>query len=246
MAERRLTQKDIKQPDQFISFSIQAVEWAKGHTAHILYGALGVVIIIGLVIGWGIWQTQRRHTAEVLLYEAVRLLKNNENTATEQAREQLQRITRDYGATPAAALAAWHLGHLYLQRGDYAAALSAYEQAHHWSPAGHTLLLPSLITLNIAYAQEGLGNYEKARASFEAVVQSTADWLHGEAFLGVGRCYEKTGAAAKALATYEQALSKATVSGAIRQQIEERQAAIRTPQVSQNPPAASDTGVKSQ
>jgi predicted negative regulator of RcsB-dependent stress response len=246
VAERRLTQKDIKQPDQFISFSIQAVEWAKAHTTYILYGTLGVVVVIGLVIGWSIWQTQRRHTAEVLLYEAVRLLKNNENSASEQAQEQLQRITRDYGATPAAALAAWHLGHLYLQRGDYAAALAAYEQAQHWSPAGHSLLVPPLITLNIAYAQEGIGNYEKAIASFEAVVQSAADWLHGEAFLGIGRCYEKTGATAKALATYEQALSKATVSGAVRQQIEERQASIRTPQVSQNPPAASDTGVKAQ
>jgi predicted negative regulator of RcsB-dependent stress response len=245
VAERRLTQKDIKQPDQFISFSVQVLTWAKDHTTHLLFGALGVVIIIGLIIGWSIWQTQQQRTAEVLLYDAVRLLKNNEIAATEQVRGQLQRITRDYGATPAAALAAWYLGHLYFQRGDYTAALAAYEQARQWSLKGQALLIPPLITLDIGYAQEATGNCERAISSFAAVVQSTADWLHGEAFLGIGRCYEATGATAKALATYEQALSKATISGAMRQQIEERQALIRMTQSAPSPPTASETGTTS-
>jgi predicted negative regulator of RcsB-dependent stress response len=247
MVERRLTQKDIKQPDQFISFSIQAIAWAKSHTTYILYGLLGMVVGIGLIIGWSIWQTQRRHTAEVLLYEAMTLLKNDEKATggvaavSGQGQEQLQHITHDYRATPAAALAAWHLGHLHFKQGDFGAALAAYEQSRHWLPTGHTQIIPPLITLNIGYAQEAKGSCNNAIPSFEAVVKSTADWLHSEAFLGIGRCYEQTGEPTKALATYDRALSTTAVSGAIRQQIEERRTLLHTTQLSQRPPQALDT-----
>lgn len=243
MAERRLTQKDIKQPDQFITFSVQAFDWAKIHAMHLLYGLLGVLVVIGLLIAWNLWQTQRQQTAERLLYAAVNTLKNDEKsseTTTPLAvQEQLQRIIRDYKATPAAALAAWHLGHAYFKQGDFAAALASYEQARDWSRHGTDMLMPLLVTLNMGYAEEAKGNYSNAIARFEEVTRSTATWLHGEAFLGMARCYEKTGAPAKALETYERALNAMAVSGAIRQQIEERQAWLRSSMQAaapQNPP----------
>jgi predicted negative regulator of RcsB-dependent stress response len=253
VAERRLTHKDIKQPDQFITFSVQALTWAKSRVMYMLAGTLGVVVIIGLIIGWNVWQAQRQRTAEVLLYEALRPLKTDDRASggvtaetEKQVLEQLQRLTRDYRATPAAAMAAWHLGHLHYKQGDYTAALTAYEQARQWLPEGHDLFMPRLITLNIGYAQEARGHCDQAITSYEAVAQSAAEWLHGEAFLSIGRCYEKTGAPAKALAAYDQALSKTTISGAIRQQLEDRQAALRPPQTSQSPPSAADTGSSSQ
>jgi tetratricopeptide (TPR) repeat protein len=119
--------------------------------------------------------------------------------------------------------------------------LAAYEQAHSWLPTGHKQIMPSLITLNIGYAQEAKGSCDNAITSFEAVVKATADWLHGEAFLGIGRCYEKMGESTKALATYERALSSTAISGAARQQIEERQTALQTTQLSQSQTQAPDT-----
>lgn len=243
MAERRLTHKDIKQPDQFVVLSVQAIEWIKSHTRLLLYGALGVAVLIGLGAGWSIWQSQRQQKAEALLYSALQQLKSGDKTAdSPAAREQLQRLMREYSGTPAAASAAWQLGHIYFRHGEYADALAAYEQAQRWLPRGQELVTTSLLTLNIAYAQEAQGSYPRAIASFEEVVRSPADWLHGEAFLGIGRAYEKTGEAAKALATYERALGAATVTGTVRQQIEERQTALRSPWSSQSVAPASDAG----
>ena len=231
MAERRLTQKDIKQPDQFITFSVQALAWTKSHAMLLLYGVLGLLVVIGILVGWNLWQTQRQQTAERLLYAAVQPLKNEEKNAEpavqSSVQEQLQRLIRDYGATPAAALAAWHLGHLQFKQGNFAAALASYEQAQGWLRRGSDAFMPVLVTLNIAYAEEAKESCEKAMRSFEAVIQSTATWLHGEAFLGLARCQEKSGASAKALETYERALRAVAVSGAARQQIEERQAWLR-------------------
>ena len=43
MAEQRLSRKEIRQPDQFISFSVQALNWAQEHSRYLIYGALAVV-----------------------------------------------------------------------------------------------------------------------------------------------------------------------------------------------------------
>lgn len=240
MAKRRLTPKEIKEPDQFISSSVRILEWAKNYARYIFYGILGIVVIVGVVVGWSMWQKQRWQKAEALLYEAVQRLnsaeKTMEKTAIAQVMAQFQHITRDYGATPASAMAYWHLGHLHFKQGDYTAALASYEQAQRRFPATHDLLMPALITLNIGYAQEARGTCEEAVASFETLLRSSANWVRGEAFLGIGRCYEKQGMAAKALATYERALSDATINSAVRQKIEERQALLRT---AQTPPETS-------
>jgi predicted negative regulator of RcsB-dependent stress response len=226
VAKRRLTRKEIKQPDQFVSSSVRVIAWTKGHTKYLLYGALGVMVITGLVVGWAIWQKQQRQQAEVLLYEAIKGLNSTDKSArtlaAEQALEPLQHLTQRYRETPAAALAYWHLGHLQFEQGHYTAALAAYEQARRLLPSNRGLLLPTLVGLNIGYAQESTGACHDAMASFETVLQSSVEWLHGEAFLGIGRCYEQMGATEKALDTYSRALSHTAVNGTARQAIEER------------------------
>jgi tetratricopeptide (TPR) repeat protein len=234
---QRLTRKEIKQPDQFISYTAQAINWAKEHTKQLSYGALGVLIIIGLTAGWSAWQRQRHRKAEVLLYQAVKLLNTSRgdtadtNTTAkpdlEKAMQQLQSITRDYRGTQASAMAHWYLGHLYFERGDYAAALAAYEQTRRALASDNQRLMPALVSLDMGYAQEASGACDKAIASYENVLQSSAAWLRGEAFLGMGRCYERTGATDKALAIYDRALSDPEVNDTVRQHIEERQAYLQ-------------------
>jgi predicted negative regulator of RcsB-dependent stress response len=236
VARRRLTRKEIKQPDQFVSSTAQIADWVAAHLRHVLYAGLGVLVIIGLAIGWSAWQRHRQQKAEALLYGVVKLLNASENASdgqvaekpdVERAMQQLHMITRDYRGTRASALAYWYLGHLYFERGAYTEALASYEQTRRLLVHDNQRLIPALITLNIGYAQEASGNCDEAIVSFDQVLQSSAEWLRGETFLGMGRCYESTDAAEKAMTLYDRALSDAAVSGASRQQIEERQARLQ-------------------
>lgn len=237
MARQRLTQKEIKQPDQFISVTVRILDWAKTHVVHLLYGAVGVVIVVVLVVAWSAWQASRYKSAEVLLYEAVKLLEANEaathegeqSAAQDQdaAVEKLKRIVDEYGGTPAAPMAYWYLGHYYYAQADFGAALSAYQRAQELLRHDEQRLLPALVTLNIAYAQEASGACDQAIVSFEKVLQSPVVWIHGEAFLGAGRCHESMGAIGQAQEVYAQALSEEAVQGAIRQRLEERLSALK-------------------
>jgi tetratricopeptide (TPR) repeat protein len=232
VAKRHLTRKEIKQPDQFVSYTVRLIEWVKSHANYLLYGMLGIAVIVGLLVVWALWKEQQQQQAEILLYEAVKILNpdgEREDSRYGQALAQLQRITEEFGTTPAAASAYWHLGHLYYDERDFTAALTAYRQAQRRFSHHHGLFIPVLITLDIGYAQEASGLYDIAIDSFEQVLQSSAHWLRGEAFLGLGRCYEKNGATAKAITTYERALTDNTVDTMSRKKIEEHLAQLRAP-----------------
>jgi predicted negative regulator of RcsB-dependent stress response len=231
VAKRHLTRKEIKQPDQFVSYSVWVMEWTRSHRNYLLYGVLGIIIIVGLLVAWSFWQQQRRQEADILLYEAVKMLNpdgTHETSTSGQVLTQFRRITTEYSSTPASAFAHWYLGHLYYDQGDFTAALAAYQQAQRRFSRHRDLFMLGIITLNIGYTQEASGLCDAAVGNFEQVVQSSANWLHGEAFLGTGRCYEKQGALAEAKATYDRALSNNTVDTTVLQKIEEQRARLGT------------------
>ena len=226
VAEQRLSRKELRQPDQFVSLSVQIVAWIKAHTVLLMYGIGVVVVAATLVTGWWAWQKHREQQAGIALYEATKFMRTPANRS--KAVEQLQKLVSDYRGTAAAALAYWHLGHLYFEGENYPAALTAYKQAQQrWRKADQPLMV-ALVTLDVAYAQEASGACDSdAITSFEAVLQLPAHWLRGEAYLGVGRCHEKTGASRKAVAIYERALSDKALDEVSRQMISERLALLQ-------------------
>jgi cytochrome c-type biogenesis protein CcmH/NrfG len=120
-------------------------------------------------------------------------------------------------------LAYWYLGHLYFEGEDYPAALIAYRQAQERLSKADQPLMVALVTLDVAYAHEASGACDPgAITGFDAVLQLPAHWLRGEAYLGIGRCHEKTGATGKAVAIYERVLSDREIDEVTRQIISER------------------------
>ena len=226
MAEQRLSRKELRQPDQFVSLSVQIVAWIKAHTVLLMYGIGVVAVAATLMTGWWAWQKHREQQAGIALYEATKFMRTPSNRS--KAVEQLQKLVSDYKGTAATALAYWHLGHLYFEGEKYPAALTAYRQAQQrLSKAGQPLMV-ALTTLDVAYVQEASGACDPdAITSFEAVLQLPAHWLRGEAYLGVGRCHEKTGASHKAVAIYERALSDKAIDEVSRQMISERLALLQ-------------------
>jgi tetratricopeptide (TPR) repeat protein len=144
--------------------------------------------------------------------------------------EHLQKLISDYGNTGAAALAHWHLGHLYFEGEDYTAALTAYRKVQQQFSKASQPLMVALVTLDVAYAHEAGGACDpEAITSFEDVLQLPAHWLRGEAYLGIGRCHENTGASHKAVAVYERALSDGAISEFTRQMLSEHIAFLQLP-----------------
>jgi predicted negative regulator of RcsB-dependent stress response len=227
VAEQRLSRKEIRQPDQFVSLSVQIAAWIQEHTSSLVYGVVAVAVGITLITGWWAWQKHREQQADIALYEAAKFMHMPSANRT-KAVEQLQKLVSEYGGTASAAMAYWHLGHLHFEGENYPAALTAYRQTQQRLSKDAQPLMVALVTLDVAYAQEASGTCDPdAITSFEAVLQLSAPWLRREAYLGIGRCYEYTGAPHKAVALYERALSDKEIDEVTRQMISERLAFLQ-------------------
>jgi len=209
--------------------SVHIIEWMKEHPGSLIYSIVGVVVAIALVTGWWAWQKHRERQAEIGLYEATKLV-NARPANRSNAMEHLQKLISDYGNTGAAALAHWHLGHLYFEGEDYTAALTAYRKVQQQFSKASQPLMVALATLDVAYAQEAGGACDpEAIMSFEAVLQLPAHWLRGEAYLGIGRCHENAGALHRAVAVYERALSDGAINESTRQMIYDHITSLQLP-----------------
>ena len=227
VAEQRLSRKEIRQPDQFVSLSVQIAAWIKAHTVFLIYGIGVVAVAATLMTGWWAWQKHREQQADIALYEATKFMRTPSANRL-KAVDPLQKLVSDYRGTTATALAYWYLGHLYFEGEDYPAALTAYRQAQQRLSKADQPLMVALTTLDVAYVQEASGACDPdALMGFEAVLQLPAHWLRGEAYLGIGRCHEKTGASRKAVAVYERALSDRAIDEVTRQMISERLALLQ-------------------
>jgi predicted negative regulator of RcsB-dependent stress response len=227
VAEQRLSRKEIRQPDQFVSLSVQIAAWIKAHTVFLIYGIGVVAVAATLMTGWWAWQKHREQQADIALYEATKFMRTPSANRL-KAVDPLQKLVSDYRGTAATALAYWYLGHLYFEGENYPAALTAYRQAQQRLSRADQPLMVALTTLDVAYAQEASGACDPdALMGFEAVLQLPAHWLRGEAYLGIGRCHEKTGASRKAVAVYERALSDRAIDEVTRQMISERLALLQ-------------------
>lgn len=223
----------LSQPDPSEIFAMRmsvAVDWVKDNLRYILYGVLGLVVIAAIIVAWNSWQRQRRETAAVMLHQALKLVNTtpnaNETANPDEAIKQLQAITEKYGRTPAGARAYWHLGHLYFSQGQSEDALKAYEVARRRLPNPKSLNT-TLALLNMGYAQESTDACGDAITTYEALQQSSIQWLRGEAYLGMGRCHEKAGDTEKAIAVYDRALADVSVTGSAQQTISERLARLQ-------------------
>jgi predicted negative regulator of RcsB-dependent stress response len=227
VAEQRLSRKEIRQPDQFVSLSVQIAVWIKAHTAFLIYGMGMVAVAATLMTGWWAWQKHREQQANIALYEATKFMRTPSANHSKSV-EQLQTLVSDYRGTAAAALAYWHLGHLYFEGENYPAALAVYRQAQQRLSKSDQPLMVALVTLDVAYAQEASGACDPdAITGFESVLQLPAHWLRGEAYLGIGRCHEKNGISRQAIAIYERALSDREIDDVTRQMISERLALLQ-------------------
>ncbi len=228
-----------------------AADWVKDNLRYILYGALGLIVIAAIVVAWNSWQHHRRETASVMLHQALKLVKTDPNAQQQQAADpdqamqQLKTITEKYGRTPAGARAFWYLGHLYMSQGKSADALKAYDVARRRMPNRQSLST-TLAMLNMGYAQESTDACGDAVTTYESVQQSPIQWLRGEAYLGMGRCHEKTGDTEKAIEVYDRALADISITGSTQQTISERLARLRPdePEAPAAPSAESSSAVE--
>jgi tetratricopeptide (TPR) repeat protein len=220
-ATKKISRKEIKQPDEFLTLSARGIEFAKQHTRELIIGA-ACVLAIGLLFWAASARSEKRETkASHMLAQALALL-NPEPGETQSGQAApgevradaenqakavalLQDVVDHYKRTEAAGPARILLGQHDYDSGNYDAAIDCYQdflKMRNRKPE-----LTAMAYEGLGYSYEAKGDFSQALSNYENVKETHLANVQGWAYLGMARCYEKLGELQKAVDTYRTFLA---------------------------------------
>ncbi len=209
----KVSRKKIKRPDEFLTFTDQVIKYLNEHK-NLSLGVLGG-LVAALVITNVITYTlkTRKANADKLLVEAFAILStplSNELSSnpvlkgsksyasgderSDEAIKKLSEVIKQFGNREAGMEAKFHLAEAYLNKGDYAHALSSYQdflKELAGKPTGKFLEYPAYLGMAKAYYQTN--DNKNAELYFQKVLDSKQDAYSAEANLGQARILIKDG-----------------------------------------------------
>jgi tetratricopeptide (TPR) repeat protein len=171
----------------------------------------GVVLALAVIgiAGW-LWLRAEDARGQAALAASADLVQQADGPlagadARQKAIASLQVVLAQHGRSSAAVQAAYQLGNLQYQAGDYAAARGAFEIALAKGAAGS---LRTLAASGVGYTWEAEKNYTAAVTAYGALVRDAQpqQFFFEETLLDLARAQALAGKPGEAVATYERLL----------------------------------------
>lgn len=201
MAEKtRLRRKDLKQPDEFITLSKQALDWARAHQQVVIWSGAGLVV---LLVGFGIataYSGARERDANADLARALTALGANDYAA---ASTDLIAVSGRWEGTGVAPLAGLLGANAAIDAGDTDKAIAELAGLQ-----GTSMQLPAYLQQELLLAWgsalESKQQWLDAAAKYKDAAALNGPFT-GAAIIGEARTRELGGEADRARELYRQA-----------------------------------------
>jgi len=206
---RRITRKQLKQDDEFVSTMDTVVEWF-GENWRPIAGALAAVCAV-VVIWWlvGLWNRSKAEDASLALAHAVTTYEGTESVGQlepagdiEAAETEFLEVIDAYGSTDQADMARVYLARIHFDRGEIDAArdlLVGLTERHRDNAIGR------LATLDLIHLRIAAGQASEVAVDLEAMVTGSDPRLPRDvALYELGQLYLAEQDAAKAAEHFQQ------------------------------------------
>lgn len=217
---KKISRKELKQPDEFVTFWGRTIEFVQLHRRAFLTGISAAAMVALLIWAGSAHFKRQQEKASDRVTQAQNLLASplgmqpgeggqeaggNDPEATNEAVEILEEVTQNYGRTKACRLARILLGRLYYEKQDYDKAIAAYETF--LKSKNRKAELTAMAWEGLGYSYEAKGDFAEALGCYEKLSQTELTHVQGWAQMGRARCYEKLGELEKALGAYRELLA---------------------------------------
>ena len=224
---RKITHKELKAPDEFITLLSSAREFLIDNLTQVLISA-GVVVAIGaIVIGVYYYERHRDAAVSADFYAAITTLNAGHN---KDAEAQFKKLADDEPGRSLGRLARFYLATAYLGDGDLPNARDALVA---FLAEEHDPIFTSLALTDLAVVYERMGDWHKAAGAYQQAAGVPGP-EQARAELGVARMLAKEGDKSQAVAAYRDFLT-AHPFAAQRQDVMESLALLGAPA---EPPSA--------
>jgi tetratricopeptide (TPR) repeat protein len=210
LAKRKIRRKELKKPDEFITFSSRIIAWCQDNV-RIVVGVLASIAVLILITSAVFLFKARRETKARDLYEEALSLYQVESSTNagaanySMATAKLEEVKQRYHSTRVAANALMDMGNIYFQEGDYEKAIISYTDFLQRTDASHPLYEQALESLGETY--EAKGSWQEAVGVYQRLASEGTPVYQAQAQLYLGRVYEAMGDQQKAMTHYDNYLN---------------------------------------
>lgn len=200
-ASKRITRKQLRQPDQFQVWTEEAVEYVSQHIG-LVAAAVAAVLIIGAAIwGWQIFKERQNVAAAREFTAALELYHGDKHDEAITAFEKV----KAYRWSQYAVLAHLYLANSHLATNDLDKAVTEGQRS--LTATRPNSLYRQIALTTLATAEERKGQCQSAIQHYDEAQRINAA-LQGRALLGKARCAETLGDVAAALGAYKEYLQE--------------------------------------
>lgn len=208
---RKITRKELREPDQFHTISERILEYLIEHRNK-FYGAISfIVFVIVVLCGWYFYGLHYEKSADRLYASAFNAYSGSnkkDNATLMNAAELYREITEKYPKSRAATLSFYNMGNIYYNIDELDKSIAAYTNFLERTSNGN--VLTSLAYYGLGYCYEEKEDYDEAIKSFE----NSNSFIVGTRFAvinysNIARIYEKMKRPEKAIEYYERVVEQA-------------------------------------
>ncbi|HSP96665.1 MAG TPA: hypothetical protein VL049_05410 [Candidatus Dormibacteraeota bacterium] len=201
MAEKaRLSHKQAKQPDEFITLTNQAFAWGRSHQQAVIWGAVGAAVLVAALGITTAYRGAQRRDANADLARALNKASSNDFAG---ASTDLTTVSERWAGTKVAPLAALMAANTALRAGEPDKALAAVGGLQS-SSASLPPYLQQQVLLAWGAALEAKQQWADAAEKYKDAAAIAGPYT-GDAIVGEARARERAGDAEGARALYRQA-----------------------------------------
>jgi predicted negative regulator of RcsB-dependent stress response len=199
-ASKRLTRKQIRQPDWFQVTSEKALEFYEENQIKVLLGAAGIVVLLVAVWGWQVFK-QRQDTAAA--QEFTRAMSLYQSEKYQEAISDFKKV-QAYRWSHYSALAHLYEANSHLAINEFDKAIATADRFI--AATSPNSLYRQMGLLSLASAAERKNECQRAAESYSEAAKIKAA-LRARAILGKARCSEQLGDTKSAVAAYKEYLN---------------------------------------
>lgn len=208
---KKIIKKKLKEPDEFISFTEKAFIFITHHSKSIAVGGIIVLLTVLSFFFYQKWETKREGNASQLFSLAVEAYQTVSTPSREgliqeyrNILEKFNEVIEKFPRTSSGKLSILYKGNLHLRLSEFEEAIKSYDRF--LQKAGKEKLYRSFALEGLGYSFEGKKDFEKAIDAYQKILEIGENFQKANAYLGMGRCYEKLGKNKEATEQYKSFL----------------------------------------
>ena len=205
---KKIIKKKLKKPDEFITLTERTFLFITHHSRSIAVGAGIVLILLLCIFSFEKWEKKNEENAYQMFHLAVETYemvsspyRDGSPQEYRAVLEKFDEVITKYPRTSSGKIAMLFKGNIYLRLGEFDDAIKAYEAF--LQKTGKEKLYRSFALDGLGYSYAGKKEYEKAVDAYQRLAGLGEGFQSADAYLGLGRCYEKIGKSKESLENYK-------------------------------------------